>query len=56
MEELKHLTYDEMDKAWELFNKWAMNERGVNPYAWRQSVRNKRKKGGNFTSIFLKLA
>ena len=59
IKELKYLTCDEMDRAWELFNKWAevtMQERGVNPYAWKKSIRNKRKKGGNFYKYFPRIS
>ena len=48
-----------MDKAWELFYKWAeltMNKRGVNPYAWRQSVKNTQREGGNFYKYFPKIS
>ena len=46
MERLKYLTCDEIDKAWELFNKWAeltMRKRGVNPRVWKQWVKNNRR-------------
>ena len=47
MEGLKYLTCDEMDKAWELFNKWAeltMVKRGVNRKSWKQWVKDNRRK------------
>ena len=48
MEELKYLTCDEVDRAWELFNKWAeltMKERGVNPKIWKKWIKDNKRKG-----------
>ena len=59
MESLKYITCDEMNKAWELFYKWVeltMNKRGVNAYAWRQSVKNRQREGGNFYKYFPKIS
>ena len=47
MEGLKYLTCDEMDKAWELFNKkekLTMRNRGVNPKDWKQWVKDNRRR------------
>ena len=42
MEGLKYLSCDEMDRAWELFYKWAestMKSRGVNIKNWKKELR-----------------
>ena len=48
MEELKYLTCDEIDRAWELFYKWGertMKERRVKTKDWKQWIKDyKRRK------------
>ena len=47
MKDLKYLNCDEMDKALELFNRWAeltMRKRGVQPKVWKQWVKDNRRR------------
>ena len=55
MEELKYLTCDEMDKAWELFNNWAeltMRERGVDPKSLKHWIKDNKRKRRKYDKYF----
>ena len=44
---LNNLTFDEMERAWDLFYKWGektMKERGVRPNDWKQWIKDNKQR------------
>ena len=59
MENLKYLTSDEADRAWENFYKWGertMKQRGVSPRGWKFWMKEKRRGGEHYEKYFPRIS